>query len=126
VGLIVQVQAIGDQFFDFDLRRAFEGTSAAGTAAFSPVPSPVVRAALVRAPVLAAPTLLRAASAALRASWRAILAARPLFSFARLRRGRLRLFLLARLRRRSRFRHGHGRFSLCFVFHMPASVLRLS
>jgi hypothetical protein len=120
MGLIVQVKTVGDELFELDVGRAFEGTASAGTAStFTTVAvtaGTIAAIAIMRRPVATGPvSSLSFATRAIPtlARWTSILAVaawRPVFAF-RLR-SRLLGFLLCWLwlGRRGRLgRHLRGR-----------------
>jgi len=96
MSLVIEIEAIGDQFFYIDLRRPFEGPSSAGTSAFTAVASPVVTtvfAVSIGWTITALPSWTLVAPVAAATLWtaRAVVSSRPVFS-------RSRLLLLGRLR----------------------------
>jgi hypothetical protein len=103
--LIVEIEAIGDKLFDFNVGRAFKGPAAAWTSAFAAVAAPIVSTAISAAffatifPVTgsAISTLFAAVSAraALRCPRRPVLR-RPIFTARFVLPPLLRLDLLFR------------------------------
>jgi hypothetical protein len=79
VGLVIQIQAVGDQFLQFDIGGTFEGASAAGPRSFSGVAA-TIASAVAPAPfaAFAAAIAGRAASALTAGSTRP--STRPMFA----------------------------------------------
>jgi hypothetical protein len=61
--LVIEIQAVRDQFFDFDFRGSIEGTETAGTSAFAAIISASFRTAAFRPTVSAVGTTVAAAGA---------------------------------------------------------------